>query len=182
MGSIASPALKISPLETIKRLWGDELPAFDSMDNLNELLNVLANGLWNQLTAHQSSQNPFPLTAQNVSPTHEGLRQYVQVRQQEIEGFVEGLFGSHETLDLPESAHQAVKVLGDVRSMLAGAVNLLNDPSKPAQGDDLKGLLHSFKEIAKIAEVEMNAAIQSCKRARDQGTTARQSLTRPTLH
>ena len=38
MGSIASPAVNISPLETLKDLWYGVLPAFDRVEDLNELL------------------------------------------------------------------------------------------------------------------------------------------------
>ena len=74
MGSIASPALNISPLQTVKQLWGGELPAFDTMEveDLNELLNILVSGLWNQLTTHQSPDNPFLLTTLEVKPSREG--------------------------------------------------------------------------------------------------------------
>ena len=41
LGNIASPVLSASPMETIKQLWGGELPEFDSMDAVNELFNVL---------------------------------------------------------------------------------------------------------------------------------------------
>jgi hypothetical protein len=34
-------------------LWGGELPEFDAMDAVDELLNGLVAGLWNCLTAHQ---------------------------------------------------------------------------------------------------------------------------------
>ena len=50
LGNIASPILNASPMETVKNLWGGELPAFDSIDAANELLNVLVTGLWNRLT------------------------------------------------------------------------------------------------------------------------------------
>ena len=41
LGSIASPVLGASPMETVKQLWGGELPEFDSMEAVNELLNTL---------------------------------------------------------------------------------------------------------------------------------------------
>ena len=102
MGSIASPALSIPPLQTVKQHWGGELPAFDTIEDLNELLNILVSGLWNQLTTHQSPDNPFLLTTLEVKPSREGLRHFALVRQQEFEGF-EGLFGTHEAVDLPDS-------------------------------------------------------------------------------
>src|ERR1017187_3595200 len=94
MGSIASPAKNIAPIETLKQLWGGDLPPFDSIEDLNDLLNVLINGLWNQLTKHLVPGNPFRLTKIAVKPTREDLRDFTRIRQQEIEGFIEGVFGN----------------------------------------------------------------------------------------
>ena len=181
MGSIASPAETISPIETLKQLWGGELPAFDSMEDLNELLNVLINELWNQLTKHQTTVTPFRLTRIEVKPTREDVRNFARVRQQEIEGFIEGVFGSNDELDLPEAAHKAVDVLGEVRAMLAGAVKLLEDESKSAELSELKALTYNLQDIRKVAEKEMNAAIQSCRRARGQGGP-HGPVNNPTMH
>ena len=49
LGNIASPILSASPLDTVKALWGGELPEFDSLGAINELLAVLVMGLWNRL-------------------------------------------------------------------------------------------------------------------------------------
>ena len=181
IGRIASPAENISPIETLKQLWGGELPPFDSIEDFNELLNVLINELWNQLTKHQSTADPFRLSRIEVKPIREDLRNFARVRQQEIEGFIEGVFGSNEALDLPETAHKAVDVLGDMRGMLAGAVILLDDDSKSSDLRELKALSDNFQEISKIAELEINAAILSCRRARDHGNT-RASVNNPTRH
>lgn len=35
--NIASPNLRASPMDTVKSLWGGELPQFDSIDAANEL-------------------------------------------------------------------------------------------------------------------------------------------------
>ncbi len=37
LGNIASPVIGASPMETVKQLWGGELPAFDSMEAVDEL-------------------------------------------------------------------------------------------------------------------------------------------------
>ena len=44
LGNIASPQLSGSPLQIIKDLWGGELPAVDSIDDLNDLLEALVQG------------------------------------------------------------------------------------------------------------------------------------------
>ena len=61
LGNIASPVVSASPLDTLKGLWGGELPEFDSLDAVNELLAVLIVGLWNRLTRHQERSAPFRL-------------------------------------------------------------------------------------------------------------------------
>mgnify|MGYP006191887873 CR=1 FL=1 len=38
LGNIATPAISASPLQIIKDLWGGELPPFDSIEEVNELL------------------------------------------------------------------------------------------------------------------------------------------------
>ena len=181
LGNIASPVMAASPMETVKQLWSGELPAFDSMEAVNELLNVLVAGLWNRLTAHQSSRNPFRLMRFDVAQTREGLKHFALVRRQELDGFVEGLFGLEEHLDLPERAHKALGVLTEMRAILAGAINLLDDLSKPTEPDDLKALARNIQELTIIAETEINKTILSCKRARSQLLKQIQA-TKPTLH
>jgi hypothetical protein len=41
--------MSASPLDAVKALWGGELPEFDSLDAVNELLRILIMGLWNRL-------------------------------------------------------------------------------------------------------------------------------------
>jgi hypothetical protein len=173
MGSIASPLLDRSPLHTVQELWGGKLPPFDTMEDLNHLLRVLMAGIWNRLTAHQLASNPFKLTRLQVNQSREGLHHYALVRKQEIEGFMDGLFGPHEKLDLPESARDGVEVLGEMRAMLAGAITLLDDPGMPAAPHDLKGLSANLQALATILEKEMNTIVLSCTRARKKALAAR---------
>jgi len=181
LGNIASPVMSASPLETIKQLWGGELPEFDSVDAVNELLGALVAGLWNRLTAHQSGRNPFRLLRFEVAQTREGLKHLALVRREELDGFVEGLFGPEEHINLPERAHKALGVLAEIRAMLVGVINLLDDSSKTAEPDDLKGLVRNIQEITIIVETELNKAIYSCVRARRQ-LLEQIPATKPTLH
>ena len=181
MGSIASPLLDRSPVHAIQELWGGEFPPFDTMEDLNHLLHVLMAGLWNRLTAHQIASNPFKLTGLQVKHTREDLHHYALVRKQEIEGFMDGLFGPHEELDLPESARDGVEVLGEVRAMLAGAITLLDDPGIPAAPHDLKGLSDNLRALANTLEKEMNTVVLSCTRARRK-PLADMQRTKPTVH
>ena len=181
LGNIASPAPVASPMETVKQLWGGELPEFDSIEALNELFNVLVAGLWNRLTEHQSSRKPFRLLRFEVAQTREGLRHLALVRRQEQDGFVEGLFGPEEEIALPERAHEALEVLAGMRAIFAGAVDLLEDTGKPAEPDALKDLMRNFQRLTIIAETEMHKAVLACKRARSHVLEQRPAI-KPALH
>ena len=165
LGNIASPLIDASPMDALAQLWGGQMPEFASDDDVQTVANVLL-GLWNRLADHQSSRSPFHLLRPDVVPSRAGLHAFALMRQQELEGFVDGLFGSAQELSLPEKAHVAVGILAELRSFLAGTVELLADETKPAPPDELKGLLRNLQQMTLIAEKEINKAIQSCKRAR----------------
>src|SRR3954452_23728559 len=73
LGNIASPNMSASPLDQVRALWGGELPEFDSMDAVNELVGALVIGLWNRLTRHQDRKHPFRLTRFNITEIRAGL-------------------------------------------------------------------------------------------------------------
>jgi hypothetical protein len=181
MGNIASPVMGISPMETVKELWGGKLPEFESMDAVNELFNALVAGLWNRLAEHQSSRHPFKLLRFAVAPTREELKQFALFRQQEVDGFVDGLFGPEKEIDLSSRSQKALGVLAEIRAMLVGIMDLLEDLSKPAEPDELKKLSRNIQAITLIAETEMNTTILSCKRARSH-LLATIRATKPTMH
>lgn len=131
LGDIASPVMAGSPLETVKALWGGELPEFDSLDAINELLRVLVMGLWNRLARHQERNVPFRLMRVAVPETREGLGQIALIRREELDGFVEGLFGAAESLELPERAHHAIEALSELRAIFDGLHELASNPTKP---------------------------------------------------
>jgi hypothetical protein len=96
LGNIATPAMQAAPMETVSALWGGELPAFDTLDAANELIGALVMGLWNRLSRHQERSAPFRLTRVDVSVTREGLAELALMRQEELDGFTEGLFGAQD--------------------------------------------------------------------------------------
>jgi hypothetical protein len=166
IGNIASPLLNASPMGALAQVWGGQMPAFASTDDVESVARVLLHGLWNRLAQHQSSRSPFRLTRQDVVPSRAGLHGFALMRQQELEGFVEGLFGSAQELSLPDKAHDSLGILAELRVMFAGMVELLADETTPAPAEELKGLVRNLQQVSLIAEAEINKAIQSCKRAR----------------
>jgi hypothetical protein len=170
LGHIASPAPEVSPSKVVEALWGGELPVFDSIDAANELFGALIMGLWNRLTRHQELSAPFRLTRIDVSATREGLTRLAITRQEELQGFREGLFGANESLDLPEQAHKAVSILSEIRAMLEGAAEVASNPDKAGTDAEAATMIRTLQEITRIAEHEIHRAVRSCARARRQGT------------
>jgi hypothetical protein len=163
LGNIASPDMQASPIEA---LWGGELPPFDTMDAANELIGALVMGLWNQLARHQERAVPFRLIRLEVPARREGMAKFARLRREELEGFVDGLFGDKESLDLPERAHKALSVLAEIRGMLEASQVLAEDPTKPAEPGEIAVTLSQFRELTRIAEHEMHEAVLSCTHAR----------------
>ena len=181
LGNIASPDMQGSPMKMVEALWGGEMPTFDSIDDANELIGALVMGLWNRLTRHQERSAPFRLTRMEVSATREGMAKLARLRREELEGFVEGLFGVKESIDLPERAHKTLGTLAEIRAGLEGAQVLAEDPTKPAPPGEIAVTLGHFRELTRISEHEMHEAVLSCTRARRQRLAARPAR-RPVLH
>jgi hypothetical protein len=93
LGNIATPTVGGSPIKMMERLWSGELPEFKSVDAANELMGALIMGLWNRLTRHQERSAPFRLVRPDVMVARAGLATLAMIRCQELDGFVEGLFG-----------------------------------------------------------------------------------------
>ena len=168
LGHIASPRLDVSPMAPVAQAWGGELPEFASSDEVEEVMRVLVQGLWNRLSEHQSTRNPFRLPRFEVTLTRQALHDLALVRAQELKGFVDGLFGAEEEMLLPQKAHEAVEALAELHAMFDGAAVLLADETKPAPVHELKALLRNLQQMTIVADEQINKAMQSCKRARGQ--------------
>ncbi len=120
----------------------------------------------------------LPIT---VPQTTEGLAAITRLRREEIDGFVDGLFGSEERIDLPERGYRALEVLGEIRAMLAGVCELANSPDEATGGEDVTGLLANINELTKIVELELHEAVLACARARRQMSHA-MPVTKPVFH
>jgi hypothetical protein len=103
------------------------------------------------------------------------------MRREELDGFVAGLFGEAESLDLPERAHQALEALAEIRAMVEGAREVAENPTKPVEDADIAETLSHFRKMTRIAEHEVHEAVLSCVRARRQ-ILGMMPAGRPTLH
>lgn len=181
LGSIASPGLSVAPLETVRALWGGELPTFDSLDAVDELLNALIMNLWNRLSRHQHRSAPFRLTRVVVGATREGIELLALIRREELDGFIEGLFGTAESLELPERAHRAMGTLSQTRAFFRAMRELADDPTRPATLSEIAKAVANIRELTRISEHEIHEAVLSCARARRQILDL-MSVAKPTIH
>jgi hypothetical protein len=168
LGNIATPELSASPLQMIQDLWGGELPVFDSMDEANELIGALIDGLWNGLTRHQKRSQPFRLTRVPMEPTAANLATYGHIRLDELDGFIEGLFNGHDIIDLPERAHEAVDALSDLRAMMVGLCDLMEQDPAAEDLRHIENLFKQLRELTRIMETEIHETVLACTRARRQ--------------
>ena len=166
LGNIATPDLAASPLTIAQGLWGGRFPIFESVAAANELVAVLINGLWNSLTRHQKRTEPFRLTRLPIEPTFAGLGALALVRQQELDGFVEGLFNGADDIELPKRASRALDVLAEARALMAGVYALMTDPTIPGSSDELITTSTNLQGMTPIMEREIHTIVLDCTRAR----------------
>ena len=181
LGNIASPVMSASPIKVVQDLWGGELPPFDTIEDANELFGALVMGLWNRLTRHQDRASPFRLMRVDTASTREGLAALALMRRQELDGFIEGLFGREEAVDLPKRARRGLDQLGQMRALFAAVVHLVEGDKKQSADKGIETTLQRMHEMTKIAEHEIHAVVLACARARKQ-MMARMPTTRPTVH
>jgi hypothetical protein len=157
--------MSASPLDAVKALWGGELPEFDSLDAINELLRILIMGLWNRLSRHQERSAPFRLVRIEIPETREGLAHIALIRREELDGFVEGLFGKEQSLELSERTHRSLDALSELRAIFDGLYELAGNPTKPVMADDIAQTRRNVRELTKVGEREIHEAVLSCTRA-----------------
>ncbi|HOT83151.1 MAG TPA: hypothetical protein PLQ12_07595 [Candidatus Defluviicoccus seviourii] len=180
LGNIATPRLEASPTQVIKDLWGGELPEFEGIAEVNTFFQELMS-LWNHLTKHQSRSAPFRLTRETIRPTKEDFTRLCRMRCEELEGFLDGLYGSEETLDLPERAAAGMGALGEIRAIYRGAQQLLEDPAQSPSEPELAETLRNVEKLTPIAEKELHAVVLACVRGRRQ-TLSEHGVRKPTVH
>src|SRR3954468_21589736 len=152
LGNIASPGMGVSPIKVVEGLWGGKLPEFETIDAANELVGALVMGLWNRLSRHQDRNAPFRLTRIETEATREGLAALAMLRRQELEGFVEGLFGEEEALDFPKPAHRGLGVLSEMWALFEGTEAVVRDETKTGTKQDMVKTLRLLRQMTKDAE------------------------------
>ena len=174
MGAIASPMEQVNPMQEMKSLWNGELPLFKNRDAVNELIQVFAMGLWNQLSVHCDPAHPFELTAFSGVNTDKDLRHFAQVKRDEIVCFIAGFFQGEDKIKLPPEIGESLDVLEDLVGMFAGVAAI---PKKAHESEvEIVSLMNELQKIADIAQEEINIIIVSSAQARRQGSAPPRTL------
>jgi hypothetical protein len=158
----------VQPMKTLARIWDGALPAFASIEAVNELLGALINGLWNELTVHQDEGHPYRLMTFPARTTRENLACLAKTRVEELKGFLTGVFGDQENLEVPEPMGESLDTLMELDGIFSGMQELLEDPAKPASAKDLEGLRKHITKLTAIAEQEIHAVVVGARMLREQ--------------
>jgi len=167
LGAMSGSA-PVQPMKVLATIWDGALPAFASIDAVNELLNALINGLWNELTVHQDEAQPYRLMPMPARATRKTLASLIATRAEEIRGFLMGIFGDQEDLEVPEPMAESLDILMELRDMFSGMQALLEDPEKPASTAELKTLKAHTAELTHIVEREIHAVVIAARVLREQ--------------
>jgi hypothetical protein len=181
LGSIASSELGVSPIETVKSLWGKDLPKLGSNAALDELMEALVAGLWNRLARHRKRKEPFRLLQLDIPPDREGICRLAFVRRKELEGFVEGLYGPKATLDLPLRAYRALEELWMLRGVLGTLLVRSLGAFRLATPGSIAGTLGMLRLMTEDIEHEIHEAVLSCTGTR-RAVQRRSTATNRMLH
>ena len=158
MGAIASPVEQVNPALEIKTLWGGQLPNFANVAAANELMQVLAMGLWNHLTALAESAEPFDLSESTPEFTEKALKAAAKIRYEELQSFLLGFFQGQDSLRLSPEICDCLDVLEDLIGMFNGIALLPNQPLAASELN-IRGLIDQIAELTKIAQREINQII-----------------------
>ncbi len=172
MGYIASPILSASPIRAIEDFWPDGMPEFESTEEANTLFQPLL-GLWNHLAQHQKRSKPFKLVIQPFSDDRDSMREFLTVRTEEIDQFLEGLLGNDEDLPLPEDIWEEIELLAENCGLMNSTLEILGNVA--ATDQEISGLTNNLRELSKIAGKQINDIILATVRYR------REPI-KPTLH
>ena len=103
------------------------------------------------------------------------------MRRQELDGFVAGLFGRSDVIDLPERARRSLNELAEMRAPFVAVFEVVSDETKSATERDMETTLRHMGEMTTSAEHDVHAIVMACARARKQ-MLARMPTKRPTVH
>ena len=163
MGNIASPGLPASPNWTVHEFLPGATSPFEDFEEANELIQGLLS-LWNHLALHQKRSKPFKLTIKPFGDDRVSMREFLEIRTEEIDHFLEGLLGEEAELTVPEDIRAEIELLSENYALMSATLAMLDRDD--TTDEDASGLAQSLRELNKIAGVQINDIIMDCIRYR----------------
>jgi hypothetical protein len=109
--------------------------------------------------ASSGSKRALPPYPYRDRGEREGLAALAMLRRQELEGFVEGLFGKEEVLDFPERAHRGFGALSEMWALFEGTEAVARDEAKTGTERDIEKTLRLLRQMTKDAEHQIHATL-----------------------
>ncbi len=103
------------------------------------------------------------------------------MRREEVDGFVDGLFDTQDSLELTDRADRGLKELSEIRATFAAAHSLLKDVSTQANPDEIHVTYRNLVKLTTVAEHEIHETVLSCTRARREAI-AGMAISKPMLN
>ena len=128
---------------------------------------------------NQEADRPYHLMKPPSRATRPSVAFIAKVREEEFEGFLRGIFGDGEDLQVPELTAQALENLLQMSGTFAGICELLADSSKPASAEDLQGLLDNIAKLTAIAEAEIHDVAMEARMMREGDGAIQRRQSRP---
>jgi hypothetical protein len=105
----------------------------------------------------QSCRLPRSKLRMEAVPTRAGLAALAQMRRQELDGFIEGLFGHEKMIDLPKRVHRGLDDLGHMRALFEAVVALAMDDAQPVTDKGMETTLRRTHPGSALLDVERGA-------------------------
>jgi hypothetical protein len=173
LGEIMSPAVKVSPTDTIMSLWNGELPVFDSTQDASAFFEGMF-GLWNHMVRQHGTGRSVRLAKIGPFDTREGMRAAAATRVEELyQGFLRGLVGENEAIDLPAGVPGLLARIEKGIELLARARNTFAHPAGPDDAAILAELANVFPIVDRALQEDLNAVVVAMARWRRQQAMGR---------
>ena len=126
-------------------------------------------GLWNHLAQHQKRSKPFKFTLKPLSGDRNATREFLTVRTDEIEYFLQGLLDGDGEMPLPDEIRDEIKLLAENYALMSATLDLLNDIA--ATDEEISDFASNLRELNKVAGIQINDIIMACVRWRRESIT-----------
>ena len=107
-----------------------------------------------------------PLSPLTTKATKASIRRLAITRQEELDGFIDGLFGPHDDIELPEPANKGMDLLGDMRALFYASHSSLDEHAHQSDKAELTKTVKNLNNLTKIAEEELHTVVVACANAR----------------